>query len=164
MQKKALEISLYVVGGGAFAVFLRWLQDQLAFNELGLADRSVFHVLLLVFLAAAAYVFLRFLNRFQEQSIYLPTAFGEALHNEGKLFQIARIGLGVLMGLGAILQIETADGEIARTIRDNTASKDQQILTMDSLQSATSKDAAAGVTYLSIMEENLGVLRTALGG
>jgi hypothetical protein len=103
MQKKALEISLYVVGGGAFAVFLRWLQDQLAFNELGLADRSVFHFLLLAFLAAAAYVFLRFLNRFQEQNIYLPTEFGEALRNEGKLFQIARVGLGVLMCLGAVL-------------------------------------------------------------
>jgi len=68
------------------------------------------------------------------------------------------------LGLGAILQIETADGSVARTIRDNTASKDQQILTMDSLQSATAEDAAAGVTYLSVMEENLGVLRTALGG
>ena len=103
MQKKALEISLYVVGGGAFAVFLRWLQDQLAFNELGLADKSVFHVLVLAFLAAAAYVFLRFLNRFQEQSLYLPEDFGAALHNEGRLFQLARVGLGVLMCLGALL-------------------------------------------------------------
>ena len=35
---RALELTLYVIGAGAFGVFLRWLQDQTAFNELGLAD------------------------------------------------------------------------------------------------------------------------------
>ena len=109
MQKKALEISLYVVGAGAFAVFLRWLQDQLAFNELGLADRSVFHALLLVFLTAAAYVFLRFLNKFRESSQYLPPDFASALRNEGLLFQIARVALGVLMCLGAILLFSASE-------------------------------------------------------
>lgn len=66
------------------------------------------------------------------------------------------------LGLHAILQIESSDGSIARTVRDNTKTKDQSILTMDSLQSATSKDAANGVTYLSVMEENLSVLKDAL--
>ena len=66
------------------------------------------------------------------------------------------------LGLGAILQIESADGSIARTIRDNTSTKDQEILTLDSLQSMTSKDAADGVTYLSVMSDNLAVLRAAL--
>ncbi len=62
------------------------------------------------------------------------------------------------LGLKTILQLESADGSIARTIRENTASKDQQILTMDSLQSATSQDAS----YLSVMESNLAVLKDAL--
>lgn len=34
---------------------------------------------------------------------------------------------------------------------------------MDSMQSATSKDAAQGTTYLSVMEKNLDVLTDALG-
>lgn len=102
LQKKALEINLYVVGAGAFAVFLRWLQDQLAFNELGLADRSVFHVLVLLFLAAAAYVFGRFLNQLQARNLRLPETFCEALRNEGSLFRLARILLGALMCLGAL--------------------------------------------------------------
>ena len=34
MQKKSLEITCYVAGAGAFGVFLRWLQDQLAFDEI----------------------------------------------------------------------------------------------------------------------------------
>ena len=66
------------------------------------------------------------------------------------------------LGLNAILQIETADGSIANTIRENTASKDQTILTLDSMQSTTAADVEGGVTYLSVMEQNLDVLREAL--
>ena len=67
------------------------------------------------------------------------------------------------LNLKAICQIESADGSIARTIRENTQSKGQEILTFDSLQSATSRDVEAGVSYLSVMEQNLAVLKAALG-
>ena len=43
MQKKSLEITCYVAGAGAFGVFLRWLQDQLAFDENGLEILSQDH-------------------------------------------------------------------------------------------------------------------------
>ena len=66
------------------------------------------------------------------------------------------------LGLNAIMTIENSDGKIAETIRDNTGSKDQKILTLDSMQSTTSKDIAAGATYLSIMNSNLEVLQEAL--
>jgi zinc transport system substrate-binding protein len=66
------------------------------------------------------------------------------------------------LGLRAIMQIESADGSIARTIKETTASKDQTILTMNSLQSTTSRDVKDGVTYLSLMEDNLTVLKDAL--
>ena len=66
------------------------------------------------------------------------------------------------LGLRTICQIESADGSIARTIRENTRDKDQQILSFDSMQSVTAEDVAAGKTYLGIMEENLAVLREAL--
>ena len=68
------------------------------------------------------------------------------------------------LGLPAILQIESADGSIAETIRQNTAAKDQAILSMDSMQSCTARDVAAGADYLAIMEENLAVLGEALNG
>ena len=42
MQKKTLEINCYVLGAGAFGVFFRWLQDQMAFNEEGLVDNSIY--------------------------------------------------------------------------------------------------------------------------
>ncbi len=66
------------------------------------------------------------------------------------------------LGLDTVLTIEGTDHRIAETIVENTASQDQQILTMDSMQSTTSQDAANGVTYLSVMEGNLDVLKDAL--
>ncbi|MDO4193828.1 MAG: metal ABC transporter substrate-binding protein [Erysipelotrichaceae bacterium] len=64
--------------------------------------------------------------------------------------------------LHSIITLESSDQKLAGTIIDNTVSKDQKILVMDSMQSATSKDADNGTTYLSIMEKNLEVLRQAL--
>ena len=64
--------------------------------------------------------------------------------------------------LPCVLTIEGAQHKIAETIVQNTAAKNQKVLAMDSMQSATSKDAASGTTYLSIMEKNLSVLRQAL--
>ncbi|MBQ8951683.1 MAG: zinc ABC transporter substrate-binding protein [Eubacterium sp.] len=66
------------------------------------------------------------------------------------------------LGLPAIMTIEGPDHKIAETVRNNTTSKDQQILTMDSMQATTSKDIADGVTYLSVMRNNLEVLKEAL--
>lgn len=64
--------------------------------------------------------------------------------------------------LNHVLVIESSDKKIADTIIKNTASKNQDILVMDSMQSTTSKDVANKVTYLSIMEKNLEVLKNAL--
>lgn len=67
------------------------------------------------------------------------------------------------LSLHAVLTIEGKNHKIAETIIDNTASKDQKILTMDSMQSVTSADIANGANYISIMEGNLSVLKEALG-
>ncbi|MCR5202137.1 MAG: metal ABC transporter substrate-binding protein [Lachnospiraceae bacterium] len=67
------------------------------------------------------------------------------------------------LSLNAIFQIETSDGKIAETIKDNTKSKDQEILTLDSLQSTTSKDVEDGKSYLKAMEDNYVVLDKAFG-
>lgn len=66
------------------------------------------------------------------------------------------------LGLKAICRIESSDGSIAATIRENTQSRDQEILVLDSMQSTTSKDAAEGANYLGIMNRNLSVLKSAL--
>ena len=65
--------------------------------------------------------------------------------------------------LPCVLTIEGAQHKIAETVVQNTAGKNQKILTMDSMQSTTSQDVAGGTTYLSLMEKNLDVLKEALG-
>lgn len=64
--------------------------------------------------------------------------------------------------LPVVLTIEGNNHSIAETIVRNTKSADQQILTMNSLQSADYIDSDTGSDYLSIMERNFEVLKTAL--
>lgn len=66
------------------------------------------------------------------------------------------------LGLPAVLTIEYPRTRIAETVVENTASKNQKILEMDSMQGTTSADIQAGITYLSVMEKNLEVLKEAL--
>ncbi len=66
------------------------------------------------------------------------------------------------LSLPAVMTIEGQDHRIAETIIQNTAAKDQKILTLDSMQATTAKDIANGTTFLSIMEKNLSVLKEAL--
>ncbi|MBO4506194.1 MAG: zinc ABC transporter substrate-binding protein [Lachnospiraceae bacterium] len=66
------------------------------------------------------------------------------------------------LGLKAILTIENSDGKIAETIKNNSKNTDREIMVLDSMQATTSKDIKAGVTYLTIMEKNLEVLKKAL--
>ena len=67
------------------------------------------------------------------------------------------------LGLPCVLTIEGTQHKIAETVVQDTAQKNQQILTMDSMQAVTANDASSGVSYLSIMQPNLSVLKKALG-
>ena len=64
--------------------------------------------------------------------------------------------------LPCVLTIEGAQHKIAETVVRNTTAKNQRVLTMDSMQSTTSKDVKNGTTYFSVMEKNLSVLKEAL--
>ncbi|MBR3290390.1 MAG: zinc ABC transporter substrate-binding protein [Clostridia bacterium] len=66
------------------------------------------------------------------------------------------------LGLSVVLTIEGGDHRLAETIVRSTASRDQRILTLDSMQATTSAGVQNGTTYLSVMEQNLSVLKQAL--
>ena len=66
------------------------------------------------------------------------------------------------LGLKNVMTIEGTDHSIAESIINNTKDKDQTILTLDSMQSTTAEDVAAGADYLSVMKSNLDVLKQAL--
>ncbi len=66
------------------------------------------------------------------------------------------------LGLSVILTIEGNNKKIAQTIKSNTKTKNQRILEMNSLQSVTAADVRNGISYLSVMEANIEVLKEAL--
>jgi zinc transport system substrate-binding protein len=66
------------------------------------------------------------------------------------------------LGLPAVLTIEHPKTRIAETIVQATSAKDQKILVLDSMQGTTAADIQAGMTYFSVMESNLEVLKEAL--
>ena len=65
------------------------------------------------------------------------------------------------LGLPVILVTENSTGDIAEAVSEGSQNE-PAIRTLDSLQSVTAEIAADGVTYLSIMESNLEVLKEAL--
>ena len=64
--------------------------------------------------------------------------------------------------LNNVMVTETADHAIARTVIDSTPRGTQQILVLNAMQAVTRRDIDNGMTFLSIMENNLEVLREAL--
>ncbi len=63
--------------------------------------------------------------------------------------------------LHSILILENSKEDLAKTLIESTQSKDQQILRLNSMQ-AIAPEQMEQTSYLSIMEENLDVLKTAL--
>ncbi len=66
------------------------------------------------------------------------------------------------LDLPVVLTIENPKSGLAETVVQTTKSRNQQILHMNSLQSVTSQDLNSGVSYLSVMTDNLEVLKEAL--
>ena len=103
MRNKPLELSLYAAGAGAFGVFLRWLEDQLAFNEEGLADPSAFHVIVPLFLIACAVTFWHFQQDIERKHYEISAEFEQALYSEHQLHTALSILTGFVMVLGGLL-------------------------------------------------------------
>ena len=81
------------------------------------------------------------------------------------------VGFGTIAGLATtldetgianVLTIDGSDGKIAETVVSSTASQDQNILTMESMQAVTREQIDAGATWLGYMNDNLSVLEQAL--
>ena len=65
-------------------------------------------------------------------------------------------------GLKYVIVLENSNTDIAKSVINNTSSKNQEILYINSLQSVTSKDIDNGITYLNAMKNNLDVIIKAL--
>ena len=65
--------------------------------------------------------------------------------------------------LPAILVVDGSTMDLANTVVEATEGKDYPILVLDSLQATSKEDIEGGKTYLGTMEDNLLVLKQALG-
>ena len=64
---------------------------------------------------------------------------------------------------GSVFVIENSDQKIAQTVIDNTKDKNQHIAVLNSIQSVSKQQIDGGMTYLSLMDENYNVLKSAIG-
>ena len=62
------------------------------------------------------------------------------------------------LGIKHIMTIEGSDKKLAKAVIENTTDKNQDILTLNSLQSVSQSDIDKGLTYYGAMEENFKVL------
>lgn len=117
----------------------------------------------------ARYDTLLFADRFpfrylaDDYGIYCYAAFsGCSAETEASVETIAFLS-GKLseLNLPAVMIIDGSKGSIASTVI-KTANVNSKILTLNSMQSVTNTDIANDVTYFSVMESNLNVLKEAL--
>ncbi|MBQ6366301.1 MAG: hypothetical protein IJI61_07860 [Oscillospiraceae bacterium] len=101
-DSKSLEVSCYVLGAGAFGVFFRWMQLQLAYDK-GLPDKSVWHFFVVLLVCAGAGVFQYFTRKQAKEKLAVPEDFFEALQNEGKLYAVIRWAIALVMIAGGVL-------------------------------------------------------------
>ena len=111
MQKEAIEKTCYIGGAGAFGVFIRWLQTQIAFNDEGLPDRSIFNLLVPLSILAAGAVFFFFVRAYKQKRFSLPSSFAGALRHEGVIYTVLRWSFGALMCLGALALLAKCEAD-----------------------------------------------------
>ena len=66
------------------------------------------------------------------------------------------------LSLDSVITIEGSDHRIADTVVNSTKKRNQKVLSLNSMQSVTSKDIENGADYIGIMKENLETLKEAL--
>lgn len=108
MHKSPLQIGVFVIGAGAFGVFFRWLQRQLAFEN-GLAGASLWNFVVPLSILAAAWIFRRFVEQFRDDRCRLATDFHGALKNDLLLYRLVRVAIAALMCLGAALLFASSE-------------------------------------------------------
>ncbi len=102
--------------------------------------------------------------------IYLVNDYGLSYHaafsgcsaeSEASFETVKRLANEIdALGLSHILITETSDGSVAKTVKDSTKDKTQEILVLNALQSVTKEQLSS--SYIDVMTENLAILKKAL--
>ncbi|MCQ2558091.1 MAG: hypothetical protein MJ135_03120 [Oscillospiraceae bacterium] len=109
INMNALETTLYVLCGGFFGVFSRWMQNMLAFDENGLPESSFWNIAVPLVCVAAAYLYHRMIKGLHSRRFTHEEGFTSVFSNTGRLFAIARYAIGALMVIGAALLFASSE-------------------------------------------------------
>ncbi|MCR4607596.1 MAG: hypothetical protein K5771_07715 [Oscillospiraceae bacterium] len=105
LQMRALETCCYIVGAGAFGVFIRWLQNVAGTNDDQLYNDSLWSFLVPLVIIIGALVFVGMVRKLGKDRLYVDEDVCEALKNSGRIYQAIRIAIGVIMAAGSALLI-----------------------------------------------------------
>lgn len=105
LQMRALETCCYIVGAGAFGVFIRWLQNVAGTNDDQLYNDSLWSFLVPLVIIIGALVFVGMVRKLGKDRLYVDEDICEALKNSGRIYQAIRIAIGVIMAAGSALLI-----------------------------------------------------------
>lgn len=105
LQMRALETCCYIVGAGAFGVFIRWLQNVAGTNEDQLYNDTIWGILVPLIIIIAALVFVGMVRKFAKDRLYVGEDVSEALKNSNRIYQVIRIAIGTAMTAGSAMLI-----------------------------------------------------------
>lgn len=106
-----------------------------------------------------------FSNLFCDYGISYKAAFpGCSAETDASFDTVIRLSGAVKEhGLSHIAVCENSDKSLAVSVAENAGLPQENIVTLHSLQSVTNKDIENGMTYISLMKENLEALKLLLG-
>ncbi|MBR0352250.1 MAG: hypothetical protein IJH53_03505 [Oscillospiraceae bacterium] len=116
LQMRALETCCYVVGAGAFGVFIRWLHNVAGTNEEKLYNSSLWSYLVPLVIIIGAFVFVGMVRKIAKDRLYVDEDVCTALKNTGKIYAAIRIAIGVIMAGGSALLIAQCELDKAATL------------------------------------------------
>ena len=109
LQKKAIPVIGYTLGASAFCMFFRWMQNMIAFDDLGLNTPGFWNVLVIVAIIGAGVLFASFLKKLKDIRYYMPDNFFKAYSIDGKLPAFLRWTFAAIMAIGGFLIIGQAE-------------------------------------------------------
>ena len=116
LQMKALETCCYIIGAGAFGVFIRWLQNVAGTNDEQLYNGTIWTFLVPLIIIIAALVFVGMVRKLAKERLYVDEDICTALKNTGRIYQAIRIAIGVIMAGGSALLITECELDKAATL------------------------------------------------
>ena len=116
LQMKALETCCYIIGAGAFGVFIRWLQNVAGTNDEQLYNDTIWTFLVPLIIIIAALVFVGMVRKLAKERLYVDEDICTALKNTGRIYQAIRIAIGVIMAGGSALLITECELDKAATL------------------------------------------------